>query len=331
MSRSTRLAVVGFAAATLIAALAACASAQSPSPARPASGPSTAGSPSAQRAGTGGPSVRHHSAIGSDSTEAASDRRPHVTKLMVFVVENHSIQQMRHEMPWLNRLATRYGYATKYRALTHPSLPNYLAIAGGDMFGVTDDAPPSAHPIQEPSVFGRAVQAGRTATTYAEGMRSRCQLTNGGRYAVRHNPWTYFRSERRLCRRHDVPLRRLGGDVDAGSLPRVGMVVPDVCNDAHDCSLSRADGWMRRQVGMVLHGPDFSSGHLAVVVTADEDDGDHGNRVLTVVAHPRLHHAVVRRSLTHYSLSRAYAEVAGVRPLEHAANARSLLGAFGLH
>jgi len=161
-------------------------------------------------------------------------------------------------------------------------------------------------------------------------MTSRCQQVDGGRYAVRHNPWTYFRSERGLCRRHDVPLRRLHADVDAGDLPRVGLVVPDVCNDAHDCSLSRADAWLRRQVGTVLDGPDFSSGHLAVVVTADEDDRLHGNRVLTVVAHPGLHHAVVRRDLTHYALSRSYAEAAGVRPLGHARDARSLLQAFGL-
>jgi hypothetical protein len=38
----------------------------------------------------------------------------------------------------------------------------------------------------------------------------------------------------------------------------------------------------------------------------------------------------VRRGLTHYSLSRAYAEAAGVRPLAHAAHSRSLLQAFGL-
>jgi acid phosphatase len=303
MSRANRAAVRRLVAALLVAALAALVG---------LAGSATAAVPSAESAATARPS------------------RPHVTKLLVFVVENHSIQQMRREMPWLNRLALRYGYARRYHGLTHPSLPNYLGIAGGDTFGVTDDAAPASHPIRGASVFGRAIRAGRTATTYAEGMTSRCQQVNGGRYAVRHNPWAYFRSERRLCRRHDVPLRRLRGDVAAGDLSRVGLVVPDVCNDGHDCSLARADAWLRRQAGRVLRGPDFSSGHLAVVVTADEDDGDHGNRVLTVVAHPRVHHRVVRRNLTHYSLSRAYAEAAGITPLRHAAGSRSLLRAFGL-
>ena len=264
------------------------------------------------------------------SQQGVAGDRPQVTKLLVFVVENHSLQQMRQGMPWLNHLAERYAYATRYRAITHPSLPNYLAIAGGGTFGVTDDGPPSAHEIASASVFGSALRAGRTATTYAEGMASPCQRLDAGRYLVRHNPWTYFRSERRDCLRHDVPLRRLGHDVSAGDLPRVGMVVPDACNDAHDCSLARADSWLRRQVGTVLRGPDFASGHLAVVVTADEDDRHHDNTVLTVVAHPLLHHEVVRRALTHYALSRAYAEAASIEPLGRASRARSLLAAFGL-
>lgn len=253
-----------------------------------------------------------------------------VTKLLVFVVENHSAQQMREGMPFTARLARRYGYATRYRAVTHPSLPNYLAIAGGSTFGVDDDAAPSAHRLSGASVFGRAVRAGSTARLYAEAMGSRCQLESSGTYAVKHNPWAYFVRERRLCRADDVPLRRFARDVDAGTLPAVGMVIPDLCNDAHDCSLDRADSWLRNRVRRVMSGPDWASGGLAIVITADEDDGAHGNKVLTVVAHPDLSHVVVRARLTHYSLSRSYAEVAGVRPLRHAADARPLLQRFGL-
>jgi acid phosphatase len=110
----------------------------------------------------------------------------------------------------------------------------------------------------------------------------------------------------------------------------VGLVVPDMCNDAHDCSLAQADRLMKQKVGMVLQGPDYASGQLAVVITADEDDGQHGNRVLTVVAHPSLSHRVVKRALTHYSLSRSLAEAAAVKPVGRAGNARSLLAAFGL-
>ena len=56
---------------------------------------------------------------------------PPVTKLLVFVEENHSLDQMRAGMPYIAGLAEQYGHATDYRATRHPSLPNYLAIAGG--------------------------------------------------------------------------------------------------------------------------------------------------------------------------------------------------------
>lgn len=306
MARPIRTVLAALASAVLVVSLVGCADAQAPD--------------------AGGPRASLDAAPTAASARAALP----VTKLLVFVVENHSLRQMRRGMPYLNSLALKYGYAKRYHAIRHPSLPNYLAIAGGSTFGVADDQPPAAHPIRKPSIFGRTVNAGETATTYAEGMTSPCLRTNDGRYAVRHNPWTYFRSERKLCRQHDVALKHLKTDVDAAALPRVGLVVPDVCNDAHDCSLAQADRWMNKKVQMVLDGPDFATGQLAVVVTADEDDGHHGNRVLTVVAHPDLDGKVVKRGLSHYSLSRAYAEAAGVKPLGKAKDARSLLKAFGL-
>ena len=274
------------------------------------------------------------------ATPAASTARPTsgspravprtVSKVLVFVVENHSADQMRTGMPWVARLGERYGHTTDYHGIRHPSLPNYLAIAGGSTFGVTDDAAPSVHRAAAPSVFGRALAAGRTATVFADAMGSRCQLTNQGRYAVRHNPWTYFAAERAQCRRHDLPVRRLSAAVDRGRLPAVGMVVPDLCHDAHDCALSAANRWLKSHIRAVMAGPDWASGRLAVVVTADEDDSRHGNSVLTVVAHPALHHAVASTAMSHYALSRSLSQVAGTKPLRKASKAPSLLRQLGL-
>jgi acid phosphatase len=253
-----------------------------------------------------------------------------VTKVLVFMVENHSMAQMRTGMPWVYRLAQRYGYTTDYHAITHPSLPNYLAIAGGSTFGVTDDDSPSAHPLAGASVLGRSVASGHTAKLYAESMPANCTLVPSGRYAVKHNPWAYFTSERAACRRYDVPLSALSGDVSRGRLPDVGMVIPNLCNDAHDCSLAAANSWLRSKVGTVMAGPDFTSGRLAVVITADEDDRHSGNKVLTVVAQASLHGKVVSAPLDHDGLSRSLSQVTGTSPLRHARGAASVLGAFGL-
>jgi acid phosphatase len=251
--------------------------------------------------------------------------------VLVFIVENHSLDQMRGAMPFTIGLATTYAHADHYQALTHPSLPNYLAMIGGTTSGVTDDKPPAVHGLTGPSVFGQALAAGRTAGVYADGMPSPCALEDGGdRYAVRHNAWAYHLDERAACAQFDLPLTALPADLAAGALPNVGMVIPNTCHDAHDCSLGEADAWLQQQIGAVMAGPDWAAGRLAVVVTADEDDHDQDNLVLTVVAHPSLHGLVVHDPLTHLSLSRALSELAGGQPLADAATAPSLWDAFGL-
>ena len=99
------------------------------------------------------------------------------TKVLVVIEENHSLAEMRAGMPFLAALSDRYGYATDWHALTHPSEPNYLAIVGGSTFGITDDHPPaenSAMVGNAPSVFSQAREAGRTAATYAQSMPAPC-------------------------------------------------------------------------------------------------------------------------------------------------------------
>jgi acid phosphatase len=262
---------------------------------------------------------------------APGARSGRVSKALVFVVENHSLDQMRADMPYTLRLAQTYGYAGDYHALTHPSLGNYLAIAGGTTFGVTDDDNPVAHQLHGPSVFSQALDAGATAAVYAEGMPDPCAEVNGGdQYVVRHNPWTYFVDDRSDCERFDQSDANLSADIAQGRLPNVGMVIPNLCDDAHDCSLATADDWLRERLDRVLAGPDWRSGRLAVVVTADEDDHHQDNQVLTAVLHPGLDHVVVDEPLTHLSLSRFLSEVVGQPPLREAAGAPSLGAAFGL-
>jgi acid phosphatase len=264
------------------------------------------------------------------SPATAARALPPVTKLLVFVEENHSLDGMKAGMPYTASLAERYGYATDYHAIRHPSLPNYIAIAGGSTYGVTDDKVPAYHRLSGRSVFGQALRNHRSAATYAESMPTPCGRTNAGAYAPKHNPWTYFAGERTGCRAHDRTMSAFSSDVAAGRLPRVGMVLPNLRHDAHDGSLATADAWFKTQTAKVFAGPDWRSGRLAVVLTADEDDHTQGNTVLTVVIHPSQDRRVVTTRLTHYSLTRLYDEVAGLPYLRNAATAPSMATAFGL-
>jgi acid phosphatase len=260
--------------------------------------------------------------------------------VLVVIEENHSYAQMKQGMPFLARLSETYGYATHWTALAHPSLPNYLGIAGGSTFGILDDRSPAAHTSDigsASSVFDQAIAAGKTAGTYAESMPDNCHVYDSPDrsvgtpvYAVRHNPWTYFTSGRSNCLTHDRDLTTFAGDASRNALPDVGFLIPNLVHDAHDASLASADTWLEQQLTPVLKSTDFTSGKLVVVVTADEDDKHSGNVVLTSVLTPRLHHRMVTSPLTHYSLTRFIAQVLGVKPLQNGATAPDLKTAFGL-
>lgn len=266
----------------------------------------------------------------SGALKTASTPKP-ITKVLVFVEENHSLGQMKSGMPYAYKLAKRYGYASNYTATTHPSLPNYIAMASGRTYGVRDDLNPSAHKLTGASVFGQAIAAGKTAATFADGMQSNCALTKGGSsYVPKHNPWAYFVDERALCKKFDVPIGKLGGAITNGTLPNVGMVIPNLRHDAHDGSLGTADAWFKSWMTKIAAGPDWKSGRLVVVLTADEDNRRAGNKVLTIVAHPSLRSKVVTTALTHYSLSRFFEEVSGTKYQHYGATARSMRKAFGL-
>lgn len=261
----------------------------------------------------------------------ATTAKPRVTKVLVFMIENHSLAQMKAQMPRTYALAKTYAYATDYHAIRHPSLPNYLAIAGGSTFGVTDDANPSAHHIPGRSVFSQARSHGETAKVYADSMPSNCHQANAGNYAVRHNPWIYFVDGRPGCRGYDVPFKRFSADVSGGRLPNVGFVIPNLVHDAHNASLGAADKWIGARLATIKKGPDWKSGRLAVVVTADEDDDHSGNKVMTVLASRYQRHEVVKTPLDHYSLTRLIDDVTHRPYLRKAATAPSMTKAFGVN
>ena len=273
-------------------------------------------------------------------SSGASDQPTSVTtvsKVLVIVEENRSVADVDAHMPFFAAQSSQYGTATEYHANQHPSLANYLVITGGSIFDIADDKDPAAHPLTGPSVFTQMLGAGRTAKTYAEAMPDRCVLANSGTYAVRHNPWTYYAdpSERAACQELDRPLGtttsgELHDDVAAGQLPNLSLVIPDICNDGHDCSAGTADAWLQTWLPIVEQGRDFQSGALAVVVTWDEDDGSDGNRIPLAVLHRSLHGTRVSTALDHHSLSASLSRLAGAAPLRDAAGAPDLLAAFQL-
>lgn len=249
-----------------------------------------------------------------------------MTKILVIMEENHSVGQVfPSHMPYLWTLARRYGRATAWSDIGHPSLPNYLAIFGGSGFNDPQDCFPAAGcSYPGASVFGQALAKGGTAHAYEESMPTPCDRTNSGNYDVNHNPWAYFPSEARLCQADDVPAGTVAGgplvsDVRRGTLPTVGLITPNLIHDGHDGTLAQADAWLRSWVPVLTSGPDWHAGRLAIVVVFDE--GETTETVPFVLMAPGVASAVTTRALNHYALTRLLDQVAGVPALRDAARA----------
>jgi hypothetical protein len=233
--------------------------------------------------------------------------------------------------PYENQIAQRCGLATNYHAVTHPSLPNYIALTSGSPQGITDDNPPSSHPLNVPSIFG---QLG-SVKSYQESMPSNCLLTNSGQYAVKHNPEAYYTPVRTQCAGNNVPMgSRTSGNLAtavANSLPSFSFLTPNLCNDMHDCSVATGDAWLAGWVPQIIAGPDYQLGRLAIVIVFDENAGASGNQVYSAVISPFTTPGTQSATnFTHYSLLRTTEEILGVPLLGSASGAASMRAAFGL-
>jgi phosphatidylinositol-3-phosphatase len=250
-------------------------------------------------------------------------------------MENHSYSEIigSSSAPYENQLANECGLATNYTAVTHPSLPNYIAATSGSTQGITDDADPSSHPLNVNSIFGQ-VGAGN-AGSYEESMPSNCYLTGSGTYAVKHNPEAYYTPIRTQCAIDNVPMGTTSSGnfltaLTSTTLRKFSFVTPNLCNDMHDCSIATGDAWLKSWVPVILASPAYKAGTTALFISFDEDDGSAGNRVATIVVSPYTRVGV--RSSTafnHYSLLRTTEELLGIGTyLGNAASATSMRSAF---
>ena len=243
-------------------------------------------------------------------------------------MENHSYSQIigSSSAPYINSLANGCGLATNYRAVTHPSLPNYIAATSGDTWGIADDNPPSSHPLGVNSIFQQASSAG----SYQESMPSNCDLTSSGTYAVKHNPEAYYTNIRTACNSDNVPMGTTSSGaflnaLNSGTLPKFSFVTPNLCNDMHDCTVSTGDTWLSSFLPKILSSSMYTSGGTAVFITWDEDDRSAGNSVPLLVISPyTMSGARDGAAAGHYALLRTTEELLGLGCLGASCTAPSM-------
>ena len=169
--------------------------------------------------------------------------------------------------PVLNRLAQAYGYASKFYAERHPSEPNYIALVGGNTFGIRDDdafyckprvnvsgcsnaghdgyvdhtistvslaTQLEAHGLSWKGYFESVPEPGSLAWRWPSADRPVAGQPEA-LYAAKHNGFVSFRSVQQDPMRAAklVGFDALYRDIASGNLPNYAQIVPNQCNDMH--------------------------------------------------------------------------------------------------
>jgi phospholipase C len=231
--------------------------------------------------------------------------------ILIFEFKEFGLVIGNSQMPNYNRLAKENTLFSQEYAIMHPSLPNYLALIGGDTFGITKTCEDCF--INARTLVDEIEDAGLTWKTYQEDFPRPCFLGSSDVYAQKHNPFIYFDSVRlnkERCDSHIVNLKELPKDLAAGTLPNFVFITPNICNDAHDCDVKTADTWLGPWVRQLQDYPGMRDDGL-IILTWDEGNGDHGccgivpggGRVATVFISNRVKPGLkVDTPYTHYSI-----------------------------
>ena len=259
-------------------------------------------------AASGAVLLRDSVSSASPASPVPSDGVPSFRHVYVLVMENKSPADIidRPDAPFLNHLIDRYASATDYRAVTHPSQPNYLALFSGSTHGIGDN---ESHDVGGPTIASQLEAAGRTWRVAAENVPGGCYTgalaSDGpdgvGRYARKHNPAISFteiqESTSRCANIHDFSHFEPGA-------ADYQFIVPNLCNQMHDCTVAVGDAFLKQFVGDLIGSPSWSKDDV-LFLTWDEGRHSPQNSVPLVVVSDRVKSGYVSaRPYTHYSLLR---------------------------
>ena len=202
----------------------------------------------------------------------AQEGVPRYSHVVVIVEENKSYSQVLDPAaaPNIAALASTYGVAKQFYAEVHPSEANYVAMLGGDTFGIHDDdafyckpgqadpyCPGAAEPgyvdhtVRSPHLGQQLEDAGLSWKGYYEDLpepgslavvASPPGLGDGSRktafYAAKHSGFMNFAEVQASPRRaeHIVGFGQFEADIAADRLPSFALIVPNQCNEMHGLS-----------------------------------------------------------------------------------------------
>jgi len=174
------------------------------------------------------------------------------------------------EMPYLARLATECAYYVDWAETDagENSLNQYIGLTAGVVDpSIGDDCNPSdgCRSIDD-NIFRQIRESGGTPRTFVDAATEPCSVGNN---RAKHIPALYFQGgdDPAHCADEVRPL----SEFDPRNLPTFAFVVPDQCNDGHDCGDDVVDAFARSIIEPVLDSASYRAGRTLVVVIYDED------------------------------------------------------------
>jgi hypothetical protein len=266
-----------------------------------ATGRATHSSPSSTTGGTTG------SPIATSGNAGPGSGVPAFAHVFLVLMENHDYDAVigNADAPYINRTLAAAGTVfTQYGNIAHPSLPNYLALTGGDTFGVADDNNPPDNVQHARNIVDLLEGASRTWRAYMEDMPAGGALRDAGPYTVHHDPFVYFSDIVSNPARSNrvVPYAQLSRDLaSAATTPNFVWITPNLCNDMHDCDVSTGDQWLSRQVPSIFGSQACRQSTCLLAVVWDEDEGSGRIPVLLYGSSVRAGYAS-KINYNHYAL-----------------------------
>jgi acid phosphatase len=239
--------------------------------------------------------------------------------VVIAVFENTSYTTVagNRDAPYLNEVMKRAAVFANAHGVTHPSQPNYIALFSGSTQGVTDDHCPVDF-TGKPNLGRQLLDAGLSFTGYSEDLPSPGYLgCSSARYAAKHNPWVDFDNVPARANQPYSAFPTGASPTDFGKLPTVSFVIPNLCNDMHDCGTAAGDRWAKSHLDPYLRWAEEHNSIL--VVTFDENDNSPRNQILTLFAGAGVKAGVYDESVDHYRVLRTLEAFYGLAPIGEAA------------
>lgn len=240
-------------------------------------------------------------------------------------MENYAYSQVvgSSAAPYINSMASNHLLFTNSHAITHPSEPNYMALFAGTTEGLTSDACPVNY--SGSNLASELHAAGRTFELFAEQLPSddstSCyaaadsSVASGYLYWRKHDPAANFPF---VSGTETQPWS--GTSTNFGNAD-VSFIVPNICDDMHDCGVAAGDAWASKNIPAI---ESYNAAHNGLLIfTFDEAEYDSTNHIVTIFDGLGLH-GQSSQNINHYNVLRYIEDTFGLPALGNSASASAI-------